>query len=353
MPASTAYFIDINPNLQAYLSKKLVKYGIEGVEIDSEDITTLFTPAFVNDCVIMNLEPQNFTRLLQNRVFKSLRNQPHPKMILLIDEQVIEYIVRHQCGDQVTIFHSNILSDQLVKSIAEIAQSFSYEENSNVFQQVMQGQFKEYPLHMLLSSLKNSGFTGRINAFNDSCEAGEISLKCGQIESVAFQELKGQEALISIAEKTSQFTVDQQIFSEKVLSDFSQHSSALRQLSVRDVLTDIFYFMHEHWQISYSVAEIHQTVVRELNSLESLAREGVYIIYDPQSQEKLHIIGDVTVEHLSKILSFYEALFHRFNDQTVIPKFHDFLKSLDEIQPFVMKFLPSEIVQQDEIAALY
>ena len=300
----------------------------------------------------MNLEPLNFTRMLQNRVFKAMRNQPHPKTVLLIDDQAIEYIVKRQCGDQVTVFRSNILSDKLVKSIAEIAQNFSYEEDNKVFQQVMQGQFEEYPLQNLLNSLKNSGFTGRVNAFNDNCETGEISLKCGQIESVTFQELRGQEALIYIAEKTNQFSVDQLIINEKVLSEYYQHMSSFRQLSVRDVLTDIFYFMHEYWQVSYSTAEIQQTVIRELNALESLAKDGVYIIYDPHTQEKLHIIGDVTVAHLPMMLSFFETLFDRFTDQSVIHKFHDFLKSLDEIQPFVQKFLPPEIVQHEEIAAI-
>ena len=351
MPAPTVYFVDINPRLQSHLIKKLLALGIEGCPVQTEDIAVLFTPYHVNDCVVMHLKPVNFAKLFNNQVFKTLRYQPHPKMIFLIDEQSIEYMVSHQCGPNVTIYRSNILTEQLLKRIAEISQNISFEENGKTFQQVMQGQFMETPLHYLLNCFKNSGFTGRINTFSDRCEAGEILLKCGHIESVTFEHLTGQAALNSIIEKNSHFSVDQLIINEKIISEYYQNLASSRQLSVRDVLTDIFYFMHEYWQSNYTVAEIQQVVRQELNSLKSLANMGIYLVYEPVSQEKLHIIGEIKVEHLPEILSFYERLFDHFNDQSKIPQFNDFLKSLDEIQPFVIKFLSIDTTNNIEVTS--
>ena len=337
MPAPTVYLVNSDTYFLEQMQRRLLPNGIHVEEQELEDLPKLFEPRFQEDCVILNVDMSNVHQLIYHKIFDLLHQKPHPEMYALVYDESLIKVINNHAGDEIKTYGANILLERLVLNLLTNLTNLRYQEGDVDYQLVMHGHLSELALPKLIEYLQKSGFTGRVSIEVSADQEGMLRFSNGKLRKIVHQDFAEQQALHFLALNGMQYRVEQELVNNRALTAHLANSRNSAAISLNDLLTDVFYFMHEEFERIIRPEAIQRVVEDTFLMFGNWEKDGLYFLYNPEWQEKLQIVGEIQSYQVSNILEMYETIFSDLSGKTNLNSFDEFINSLNEIKPYMMQ----------------
>ncbi len=343
MATSNVYVFHAEPQLYSELLNRLRPYGVSVEKKHRwEDLYVAFPGESPSSCVILNVNLANVFALIKSGFFKKLQQKKHAHIIALTHDESTGNLVEKHAGGQVEILPSNILLDRLILNILNHLPVIYTHPGQTRYISTAFGKIPDLSIDNLLDFCHHIGLTGRI-IIQQELKRGHIEVSHGKITGITYQALPPVSALktmLAWTEATVQ--VEQRVFDLSDIAEFIARQNQSGDLALKDVLIDLFYFMHRHFEHQLPAAVIENAVENIMGEFSGpvLEEEGIYFVYNPQWQEKLKIIGEIDQNSFRRALELYEAIFKELSRRGNYNSFRQFLDSLKEIKPVILKVHP-------------
>jgi len=354
MAAPTVHIFNAEPQFFSELFQRLKAFGISiEKKRDWNDLTVVFRNHQNYDCTVINIDLSSFTPLLNADFFTKLAKQKHSPVIALVRDDSLKRIIERESGDQIHILSANILLDKLVSEILNALPILPDHTTDERFISSAFGKTDDIPVSKLLEYFSQIAFSGKVIVENQF-KNGQIAIEKGQVKNVEYMNFPSSQALdILLNLENASFRVEQRLFT---LSDMTHHlaeSKTDHQLVLNDVLVDMFYYMHLHFEKFIDAEVIKNVVESELIRHEEGDKNNIYIVYNPDWQEKIRIIGELNQDHASYILTIFEHIFDELSTHTSLNSFGEFMDSLEEIKPYMLTVYDIQKVIKDNTVPVF
>lgn len=338
MNNSTLFVFHKDPHFLKEVSRRLAVYGIEvqGAH-GKEGLLTAINHRSTPKCLLLQVDLENYPFLKDHGVFGANSVFGSSPMIILTHDGSLYRLIARETSRSQRIFHANILLEHLIHEVLSLIPGLRTGFADQSFVAGAYGTFSEVSLAHLLDYLNQIAFSGRV-AINAGERRGAISVEKGKIRSIDFQNLAPRAALKSLtASDNVSFRLEQRIIGIDEILAFSREISASDELSLNDIVIDLFYFMHSHFAAMIDDQAIAEAVEKALNAYAQIRTEGIYLVYDETTQEKLQIYGQVTAEDVNPIIAVFESIYNHLADQPASMTFLEFINTLEEIRPYLLQ----------------
>jgi len=337
MAAPTVHIFNAEPQIFSELFQRLKAFGVSIEKMrDWNDLNVVFRNHQNYDCTVINVDLSSFTPLLNADFFTRLAQQKHSPIIALVRDDSLKRIIKRESGDQIHILSTNILLDKLVNEILNALPILPDHTTDKRFISSAFGKTADIPVSKLLEYFSQIAFSGKV-IIENQFKNGQIVVEKGQIKKADYMNFPSSQALdILLSLENASFRIEQRIFT---LSDMKQHfaeSKTDHQLVLNDVLVDMFYYMHTHFEKFIDTKVIEDVVESALIRHETTGEKNIFITYNPAWQEKIRIIGKLNQDHASYMLTLFEHIFDELSTHTSLNSFGEFMDSLDEIKPYML-----------------
>ncbi|RMI19160.1 MAG: hypothetical protein D6681_03160 [Calditrichaeota bacterium] len=293
-------------------------------------------------CLVVHLDWESLQPLQDSRLLGNPSQADPIPILLLVFDEALRNILSRRSLPRVKILRANILLDRLEQEILSALQRTSGATSALSEQNTVTlatGQLEGISPWEVLEFAARIRLTGRV-VF--SAEDREISLgfRNGKVthlpshwqgKPARWQELDDQ--------NRGKFRVEYRCMTAREMRRLLDSSSPQTPLSQKDLLVDLFYFMHKHLENFATSQEIAFALQQALHRSSDPHLEGVHLIYQPQLQEKLRIIGAVDLPESKAILGIMRAVFEALAAPSPFPDLETFAESLEELKP-LLQHLP-------------
>ncbi len=354
MAAPTVHIFNAEPQFFSELFQRLKAFGISiEKRRDWNDLNVVFQNHQNYDCTVINIDLSSFTPLLNADFFTKLVQQKHSPVIALIRDDSLKRIIERESGDQIKILNANILLDKLVNEILNALPILPEQNIDKRFISSAFGKTDEIPVSKLLDFFSHTAFSGKV-VIENQFKTGQIEIEQGQVKKVTYMNFPASQALeILLGLKNANFRVEQQIFALSDIKQYLDENRTENLLILNDVLVDMFYYMHTHFEKFVDLKVIENVVESILIRHERGEENSIFITYNPAWQEKIRIIGKLNKNHASYILTLFEQIFDELSTHTSLNSFGEFMDSLDEIKPYMLTVHDIQRVIEDNKVAVF
>lgn len=357
MATSNVYVFHAEPQFYSELLNRLSPYGVSVEKKHRwEDLYVAFPGEALSNCLILNVNLGNIFSLINSGFFKKLKQKKHAHIIALTHDESTCNLIEKHAGGEVQVLPSNILLDRLILNILNQLPVIYTNPGKTRYISTAFGKTPDFSIDDLLDFCHHIGLTGRIIIQQD-LKRGHIDLERGKVAGITYQALPPVQALkmmLTLTEATVQ--VEQRVFDLTDISEFIARKNQSGDLALKDVLIDLFYFMHRHFEHQLPAVVIENAVENIIGEFSGpvLDGEGIYFVYNPEWQEKLKIIGEIDQNTFRRALELYESIFKELSSQGNFNSFRQFLDSLKEIKPVILKVHPFEkILSESQLRTAY
>lgn len=337
MAAPTVHIFNAEPQIFSELFQRLKAFGISVEKMrDWNDLNVVFRNYQNYDCTVINVDLGSFTPLLNADFFTKVVQQKHSPVIALVRDDSLKRIIERESGDQIHILSANILLDKLVNEILNALPILPEHTTDSRFISSAFGKTNEFPVSKLLEYFSQIAFSGIVIVENQF-KSGQIFVEKGHVQKVDYMNFPSSQALdVLLSLKNASFRVEQRIFTLSDMTKYFAESNTEHQLVLNDVLVDMFYYMHTHFEKFIDTKVIEDVVESVLIRHETGDKNTIYITYNPNWQEKIRIIGNLNQDQASYILTLFEHIFDELSTHTSLNSFGEFMDSLEEIKPYML-----------------
>ena len=192
----------------------------------------------------------------------------------------------------------------------------------------------------VLEFVRGEGLTGSLRVQGAS-ESGTILLMKGAIERATFGDLSGDDALGAMAgQQNPEIHIHQKTLRLQDAQRYATSGTDLKQPSSKDLLGDIFYFMHGYLENRHPLEKIRTVCQTLIGEMSDSRFENIQLVYSTYCQEKLLLFGDIESYHHADFFRLYRDVFRELENDEDGHKFADFLNSLEEIAPYMENLTP-------------
>lgn len=350
MATSSVYLFFPEQEFYSELTQRLRPYGVSvEKKYRWEDLHLAFAHNSHSDCLLLQVHLGNFHSLIQSGIFRKFQEKEHAPVIALTHDASICALLEKYAGGEVEVVPANILLDRLVRDILNRLPVVAPGAGKSRSIATVFGKIPDLSLDNLLDFCNRVSFTGRI-MIRQQPRKGMIELEYGKIVRIVCQSLPPVSALKTMLKmKEATVEIEQRIFHLADISEYIKKKRGSADVSLKDVLIDLFYFMHRHFEPRVSPGEMETAVENILGEFSGpvMAAEGVYFIYNREWQEKLKIIGTIDHRRFRRCLDLFEAIFNELSPPDHLNSFRQFLDSLNEIKPVIQKLQPFDRIMPE------
>ncbi len=192
----------------------------------------------------------------------------------------------------------------------------------------------------VLEFVRGECLTGSLRVYGGT-DSGTILLMKGKVERASFRDLSGNDAIAAMtALQNPEIRIHQKTLRMHDVKRYSTVGLDGERPSPKDLLGDIFYFMHRFLETKHPVEKIEGVCQKVVAELTEKRFDNVSVIYSMYCQEKLLVLGNIESHHHADFFRFYRTVFHHLEGDEDGHKFADFLNSLEEIAPYMENLTP-------------
>ena len=278
-------------------------------------------------------------------VLFTLRNvlRRHRIPVFVLDEtNAIQTFLKEAGLEQVyvcsPIFNGH--TDDFLKTFLDHAQIvWKSKVGLSTYARVLEGDLSECTFERLKNYLTQKHFTGILLIQLPHAKTVMLKWKNGQIGEV----VSSEESVDKVTEHLGQLSDGRFIIEQELIhsSDFHRFLSILEnphELSLKDVFTDLFYFLYHIFRDKLDEEVINCIFESKFGEYRDLFPALQQLQFNGQSQEKFSFQTDIEGEHSEYLLMLFNDLLQDLMARVSDYSFEDFVRDIDEISPYLKQF---------------
>ncbi|NOX36802.1 MAG: hypothetical protein GXO78_04615 [Calditrichaeota bacterium] len=231
-------------------------------------------------------------------------------------------------------------SDEFLKTFLDHARiPFKTETVFSAYARVLEGDLSDCTFETLKIYLQQKHFTGVVLIQTPRSKTVLLKWQRGKIQEV----IASGETVEQITEYVNQLPDGHFIVEQALIhpSDFHHFIAALdnpHELSLKDVFTDLFYFLYHIFQDKLDEEVIHQIFEAKFGEYRELFPALQELHFKGDSQEKFSFHTDIQGEQSEYLLMLFNDLLNELMARVSNYSFEDFIRDIDEISPYLKQF---------------
>lgn len=333
----TVYILHKDMNFLQTVEQRLNGYGIPVVgSVYVDDLQMLFSEELNHiECLILQIDLDTYQWLNLNNFFDENSPLSHLPVIALVNNDSLFNHLAKLNLPNLKLYHYHVLIDRLVLDVLNRVPILDREQPGIDHIVTLYGSLAVTPLYQVLEFATQMAFTGKIIVQSEN-EYAVIQYLRGQLTQVSFGEEDGYAALKKLYHlKNAIFHFEQKLFKEEDLQQFIHTSNIQTIVATKDILIDVFYFMISYFEGEIDNEHLHEVVIRNVDEINKRIMPTVHLVYLPNLQEKLRIVGQLETRLVGYIMDGFEEIYDELASPASYPGFKVFLNSLDELSPYL------------------
>ncbi len=299
-------------------------------------------------CCVVQADFDSFPQLEAYReLLKKKGEEGVPIYFLSFGEDIRQSLVPF-ISEQDKLYHSNIRIDRLAVDILNLAPCFTRESRGTIAHSAY-GKVDQFELPQVLEFLQQQRFSGKL-CLNQGDLSGVIALDCGRIVQVDYKGLPLKPALSELLKLGDAiFHLEQRIPTMQDIVDYTDSQVRQPDLSLKDILIDLFYFMHNHFFGENTRHTLKIIIEEEFGKADDPALTDLFLLYDSERQEKLQIIGEIGDEQVRALLDLFQQIYCELSGNSSSTTFNQFASSLRELRPYLLRLNAIRPLIEDDL----
>ncbi len=338
MGRPTVYIYHKDINFVQTMKNRLEVFGVEVIgSVYSHDFRGVVEKEQGVDCLLLQVDLDTFQTLKLYGIFEEENVLKDIPVIALVNNDSLYDLLSKSSSSKLKVFHYHILFEKLVIEILNNLPFVSITRTNTDHIVTLYGAFSEIPLHQLLDYTYQTFFTGRIVVQHGDV-IGTIELRRGKVENIQYKELGGSQALQEMCSLTeATFHLEQKLCKKDELEEFLSDNKIHLPFTLKDLLIDVFYFMYQYLSTETDKGELVSIIKKHFAEASNTRLPNLYVVYLENTQEKIHIIGEIENSHVGPLLGVLEEIYKEAAPKSTFHTFKDFINSLDELKPYLVQ----------------
>ncbi len=338
MGSPTVYIYHKDINFVQTMRKRLETYGVEVIgSVYSHDLRFVLEKEQHVDCLLLQIDLESFQSLKLLGIFEKKNGLENLPVIALVNTDTLYDLLSNPSSENLKVFHSHILFEKLVIEILNTLPFVSITRTGMDHIVTLYGALSDVPLYQLLDYAYQNSFTGRIVVQNGDF-VGTIELRRGKVETIQYKNLLGARALQEMCSLTeATFHLEQKLCNKDELKKFLSENKMQLPFTLKDLLIDVFYFMYQHLKSETDEGKLVSIIKKHFAEASNTRLPNLYVVYLEQTQEKIHIIGEIDNSHVGPLLGILEEIYNEAASTSTFHTFKEFINSLDELKPYLVQ----------------
>ncbi len=204
---------------------------------------------------------------------------------------------------------------------------------------VLEGDLSEYPFDRLKTYLQEKQFDGIVFLQTPQMITLLLQWRRGGIDGW----VPNRRDVADIGEylstlKEGRFIVEQRLLSKRDFHAWLFNQENSHVLSMKDVLSDLFYFVYHIFEEKLDSATVRQIFASKFSEYKELFPALKDLTFHGDVQDIFGYTGDLQSEQVEYLLMLFNDLLNELLSRLTDYHFEDFIRDIDEISPYLKQF---------------